>query len=86
MLRSWFDKVASDANKSWADFKVGLGVFVVGVILIISGAQSWYLLQIPGLICIGIGCIIAAKGYLGIFVYRMKKAFKPPTPPSDRDS
>jgi hypothetical protein len=86
MLRSWLDKVASDANKSWADFKVGLGVFVVGVVLILSGTQSWHLLQIPGLICIGIGCIYAAKGYLGIFVYRMKTAFKRPTPPSDKDN
>ena len=85
MLRSWFDKVANDANKSWADFKVGLGVFVVGVILIIAGAKGWHLLQIPGLICIGIGSIIAAKGYAGIFIYRMKKAFKRPAPPSDKD-
>ena len=85
MLKAWLQKLATDPNKSWADFKVGLGVFVLGVILILLGAQGLYWLQIPGLICLGVGCFFAAKGYLGILVYRMGNAFKGPRPPFDTD-
>jgi len=76
MLKSWLDTLASDPNKSWAYFKRGLGIFVLGVVLILTGRHSLYWIQIPGLVCIAIGCVYAARGYAGIFAYRMKNAFK----------
>ena len=85
MLTFWLEKLAADPIKSWANFKLGLGVFVIGGVLLLTGAQGPYWLQIPGLICIAIGLVFAAKGYAGIFVYRMKNAFKPVKAPCDED-
>ncbi|MFT4993585.1 MAG: hypothetical protein ACI965_000605 [Paraglaciecola sp.] len=85
MLKLWLEKLAANPNKSWANFKLGLGVFVIGVVLILAGRQSYYWLQIPGLMCITIGLVFAAKGYVGIFVYRMKNAFKQAKAPFDAD-
>jgi hypothetical protein len=85
MLKSWLDKLASDPSKSWANFKVGLGIFVIGVVLILTGSQSLYWIQIPGLICIAVGFAFAAKGYAGIFAYRMTSAFNQAKAPSDAD-
>jgi hypothetical protein len=76
MLKSWLDTLASDPNKSWAHFKRGLGIFVLGVVLILTGRHSLHWIQIPGLVCIAIGCVFAVRGYAGIFAYRMKNAFK----------
>jgi hypothetical protein len=85
MLKSWLSKLVTDINKSWAYFKVGLGIFAIGVVLILVGRQSLYWIQIPGLLCIAIGSVFAAKGYVGIFAHRMKNAFKQAKVPSDAD-
>lgn len=70
MLKNLIFKLGSDPHKSWSDFRLGLGIFVVGVALLYVGAVYWIWLQIPGIAILALGFAIAAKGYLGIFANR----------------
>lgn len=73
MLASLLTRLGNDPHKSWADFKIGLGVFILGVVLILAGAQYWVWLQLPGLLALVIGFGYAAKGYIGIFSHRFSQ-------------
>lgn len=73
MLKHWFYKMGSDPAKSWADFKIGLVIFCLGVVCILLGAKYWVLLQVPGLLILAGGFLFAAKGYLGIFANRFSQ-------------
>ncbi|UAA38883.1 hypothetical protein KIH87_00450 [Paraneptunicella aestuarii] len=80
MLKQLINKLAQSPDVSWKRFKIGLVCFALSVVLILVGAQSFVLLQIPGLILLVIGLLIAARGYIGIVCYRLSQ-FKPPKPP-----
>ncbi|WP_340677203.1 hypothetical protein [Paraglaciecola sp.] len=82
---NWLQKLANQPDKRWAEFKLGLGIFVVGVMLILAGARWWIWLQIPALLFLLVGSLIAAKGYLGILVYRLTINFKKVKPPAQFD-
>ncbi|WP_041714148.1 hypothetical protein [Paraglaciecola sp. T6c] len=85
MLKKQLSKLVADPHKSWGRFKYGLGFFVIGVILILIGSQNWVWLQIPGLIGLGIGCVLALYGYIGILAYRMQNAFSLSNAHRDKD-
>ncbi|MFT6896710.1 MAG: putative membrane protein [Paraglaciecola sp.] len=78
MLKRSLHKLASNPQKSWAKFKIGLGFFVSGVILIFSSQHLWLWLQIPALLCLSLGVGFAIVGYGGILAYRLTNAFKLP--------
>ncbi|TDF36393.1 hypothetical protein EYS14_16830 [Alteromonadaceae bacterium M269] len=75
-LRNLVYRLGSDPKKSWTTFKLGLLIFVIGAALILLGTQYSPLLQLPGLIALAVGLIIAAKGYLGIFSNRFAKTLE----------
>lgn len=81
LLHRW----GSNPQKSWADFKIGLGIFVLGVVFIYAGLKFWIYLQILGLILMAIGFVIAAKGYLGIFANRFSQTLNRLGGAADRD-
>lgn len=85
MLKQWLFKLGSNPAKSWADFKIGLIVFCIGVALILLGASYWVLLQIPGLLILATGFIFAAKGYLGIFANRFSQTLSQLGDAGDKD-
>lgn len=85
MFKNLLYKLGSDPVKSWADFKIGFVVFVLGVALVYAGAAFWVWLQIPGIICLVIGGLFALKGYVGIFANRFSQTLNRLTPPDERD-
>lgn len=85
---NWLQRLASDPTQRWTEFKLGLGIFVVGAIAILAGAKYWIWLQVPGVLLIALGGIIAAKGYAGILLFRLSSSFnksKPPASLFDKD-
>ena len=69
-----------DIHKSWQRFKIGLTIFVVGVLLLFTLSHihtSLYLLSMTVLFG---GFVIAMFGYIGIFLARFSslKNRKPP--------
>lgn len=83
--QNWFKRLADNPNQSWRRFTLGLGIFGVGAVLILLGAQYWFWLQIPGLLLLVIGLIPAAIGYFGILAHRMTAGFKRPPASFDKD-
>lgn len=70
MFKELLFKLGSDPHKSWATFQKGLIIFAFGAMLIFAGNAWWMWLQIPAVIMLIVGLLIAAKGYLGIFANR----------------
>jgi thiol:disulfide interchange protein len=69
-MNNFLNRLGRDPLKSWADFKIGLVIFVVGGCLIFAGLKVGIWLQIPGLVLLAVGFGFAAKGYVGIFANR----------------
>lgn len=72
--------LTQDIHKSWQRFKVGLAIFVAGVVLLFSLSHvhlAFYYLSV-GILLIGFG--YAMLGYAGIFLQRFAfiKDKKPP--------
>lgn len=69
-----------DIHKSWQRFKVGLSIFVVGVLLLFTLSELHASLHYLSLLILFIGFAIAMLGYFGIFVQRFSfiKNKKPP--------
>lgn len=84
-LRNLIERLGANPQQSWANFKVGLIIFVVGAILLLLGAKYLIWLQIPAVICLAIGLGFAAKGYVGIFASRFYQSFSQLKPPSSED-
>ncbi|MFQ3196379.1 MAG: hypothetical protein ACJAUL_001075 [Paraglaciecola sp.] len=78
MFKRSLHKLASNPQKSWTRFKIGLGFFVCGVILIFASRHLWIGWQIPALLFLALGVGFAIIGYGGILAYRLTSAFKPP--------
>jgi hypothetical protein len=74
---NWFRRQINHPQQRWAEFKLGLVVFASGALLILLGSHYWLWLQLPGLLGITMGAVIAAKGYLGMLLYRLSVAVKP---------
>mgnify|MGYP006058380537 FL=1 len=69
-----------DIHKSWQRFKIGLSIFVVGVLLLFTLSELHIALHYLSLIILFIGFTIAMLGYWGIFIQRFSfvKNKKPP--------
>lgn len=59
----------------WLQFKKGLLLFVVSVLLILAGYRWHALLQIPGLLLLFPALFFAIRGYYGILKYRLSLSF-----------
>ena len=64
-------KLGQAPTKSFRYFLIGLLLFVVGLGLIYIVPSISHNLQIFSLSLIGIGCLFAIWGYLGIFISRL---------------
>jgi len=69
-MNSLLAKLGQDPKRSLSIFLRGLGLFILGLSFIAIGYFNHHLWQIIGLIIITFACLIAAWGYLGIFVNR----------------
>lgn len=85
MLKALLTRLGNDPQRSWVDFKIGLAIFVLAVILILAGARFFYWLQIPGLVCLVIALYYSAKGYIGIFAHRFSRTLSSLKAPSAED-
>ena len=85
MIRKLVFRLGSEPHLSWARFKKGLGLFVCGVVLLYAGAAFWIWLQIPALIILTIGFVLAAYGYLGIFANRFAQTLNNLNPRGAQD-
>ena len=70
MLKNLLSKLGADPHRSWARFKTGLVVFISGAALLFAGARFLIWLQIPAVILMTVGFVIAGRGYVGIFANR----------------
>jgi len=71
---------AQDIHKSWQRFKIGLAIFVVGVLLLFTISDAHFSLHYLSLVVLFVGFVIAMFGYWGIFIQRFSflKNKKPP--------
>lgn len=60
----------------WQNFRTGLLLFVLAVLLILAGYRWQPLIQVPGLAVLAVALFLAFRAYLGILKYRLKSAFK----------
>lgn len=70
-MKEILEKVAQDPQASWQRFKIAVVLFIIAVGLIILGAETYHLLQIPGLLILGAALFFAAWGYFGILGHRL---------------
>lgn len=70
-MKEILEKVAQDPQKSWQRFKIAVLLFIIAVGLIIAGAKTYHLLQVPGLLILGAALFFAAWGYFGILGHRL---------------
>ncbi|KTF06510.1 conserved hypothetical protein, membrane [marine sediment metagenome] len=72
--------LTQDPLKSWQRFKIGLSIFVVGVLLLFTLSEFHIALRYLSLLVLFIGFAIAMLGYWGIFIQRFSliKNKKPP--------
>ena len=78
-------RLANDPSRSWAFFKRGLGVFCSGAVVVLIGAKSAPIIQMPGLVLLAVGSAYSIRGYLGILLHRMINSFKVPPSQFDKD-
>ncbi|MHC6646993.1 hypothetical protein ACYTPF_10540 [Alteromonas sp. HB246098] len=72
--------LTQDPLKSWQRFKIGLSIFVVGVLLLFTLSEFHIALRYLSLLVLFLGFAIAMLGYWGIFIQRFSliKNKKPP--------
>ncbi|WP_019029285.1 hypothetical protein [Colwellia piezophila] len=64
------EKLGQNPQRSLTLFLRGLGLFVIGLLFVALGYINHHLWQIIGVAILGLACLIAAWGYLGIFANR----------------
>ena len=74
-----------DLHKSWQRFKLGLTLFVAGVLLLFTVSPLHISLYYASLAILLIGFVIAITGYVGIFVQRFSFLKNKKTPPDFND-
>lgn len=85
MKINWLQRLANEPDKSWAFFKLGLGIFCLGAAIILIGSKYAPIIQIPGLVLLAVGSLYSIRGYLGILANRMTSSFKRPPSEFDKD-
>ena len=79
-----FNFLGRDPQHSMKLFVRGLGLFVLGLIFIAVGNMNHHLWQVPGLFFLAFGILLAAWGYLGVFVHRMQRMLTKRKPPQTK--
>lgn len=67
---SIWKKLGQDPSKSFRFFLIGLASFAIGLALV-YGFQEQETWQMFGIALIGVGCLVSAWGYIGIFASRI---------------
>jgi hypothetical protein len=69
-MKALLEKLGQDPQYSLKLFLRGLGLFVIGLLFVALGYFHHHLWQVIGLIILGLACLLAVWGYLGIFANR----------------
>lgn len=69
-MKGLLEKLGQDPQYSLTLFLRGLGLFVIGLLFVALGYFHHHLWQIIGIVILGLACLLAAWGYLGIFANR----------------
>lgn len=69
-MNKLLEKLGQNPQHSLTLFLRGLGLFVMGLLFVALGYFYHHLWQIVGVIILGLACLLAAWGYLGIFANR----------------
>jgi hypothetical protein len=82
-VNKFIDKLGQNPQRSLTVFLRGLGLFIIGLAFVAMGYFHHFWWQIVGIITLIFACLLAAWGYLGIFVnrwlnirYRLKNTSK----------
>ena len=74
-MKRLLEKLGQDPKQSLTLFLRGFGLFIIGGLIIMLGYFTDPLWQIPGLLILVPGAVMAAIGYLGIFSNRLLNIF-----------
>ena len=74
-MKAVLEKLCQNPKQSLKLFLRGFGLFVIGALAIMLGYFTNPLWQIPGLLLLVPGAVMAAIGYLGIFSNRLLNIF-----------
>jgi len=69
-MKKLLEKLGQDPQYSLTLFLRGLGLFVIGLAFVALGYFHHHLWQIFGITLLGLACLLAGWGYLGIFANR----------------
>lgn len=69
-MNNLLEKLGQNPQRSLTLFLRGLGLFVIGLFFVGLGYFYHHSWQVIGIITLGIACLLAAWGYLGIFANR----------------
>ena len=75
-MKAILEKLGQNPKQSLPLFLRGFGLFIVGAFMIMLGYYRDPLWQIPGLLLLIPGAVLAAIGYIGIFANRLLKIFE----------
>ncbi|WP_281559250.1 hypothetical protein [Thalassomonas sp. RHCl1] len=74
-MKAVLERLGQNPQQSLKLFLRGFGLFIVGALAIMLGYFTDPLWQIPGLLLLVPGVVMAAIGYLGIFANRLLNIF-----------
>ncbi|WP_124748947.1 hypothetical protein [Alteromonas facilis] len=63
-------------TRSWARFRLGLALFVFGLLLLLSVAGDYFTLNAVALVILFIGFVFAMWGYWGMFANRFARVIE----------
>lgn len=64
-------RLGENPKRSVRFFIAGALLFFLGLMIVYVGSAQWVWVQIPGVLLMVIGFVIAARGYVGIFANRV---------------
>ena len=70
-IQNWLLKLGSSPQQSVKTFVFGLTIFASGMAIIYLALVTVLWLQIIGIVCIIIGLVVSARGYVGILANRI---------------
>jgi hypothetical protein len=79
------EKIGQNPQYSLTLFLRGLGLFVIGLLFVALGYFTHHLWQVFGILILGLACLIAIWGYLGIFANRWLNILYRPKKTKRRD-
>lgn len=70
-MRDILYRLGQHPRQSLKRFLQGFALFMAGVALVAAGYYTWFMLQLPGLLLIAFGTLIAGWGYIGMLANRL---------------